>query len=99
MCKQTCESPEMAGDLQVSLKCTKMSRNRGHFLDLNVQLPEKNSATTPPPPPTESGRLLEITQNRPGGIGRVPPPPQTKVLATPLVAGYLIRGEAQMAYN
>ena len=30
------------------------------------------SATTPPP--TESGRLPEMTENVPGGIGRVPPP-------------------------
>ena len=27
----------------------------------------------PPPPPTESGRLQEITENVPGGIGRVAP--------------------------
>ena len=36
-----------------------------------------------PPPPPESGRLVEVTQNLPGGIGRVVPP-QTKILATPL---------------
>ena len=61
-----------------------------HFLDLDVQPPDKflslpppppawsaYSATTPPPP-TESGRLLEITQNLPGDIGRVAPPPKKK---------------------
>ena len=36
------------------------------------------------PPPTESGRLQEIPENVPGDIGRVPPP-QTKILATPLM--------------
>ena len=35
------------------------------------------------PLPTESGRLPEMTQKVAGGIGRVPPP-QTKILATPL---------------
>ena len=38
-----------------------------------------------PPPPTESGGPQEITENVPGDIGRVAPP-QTKILATPLVA-------------
>ena len=72
MCKQTCESSEMAGDLQVSLKCTKMSRNRGHFLDLDVQLPEQVSATTPPPP-SERGPLSEITEN----VCYSPPPTES----------------------
>ena len=53
-------------------KCKKMSRNwePGKFLLL-------------PPPPTESGRLPEMTEKVAGGIGRVPPP-QTRILATPL---------------
>ena len=95
MCKQTCqvslnlrESPEMAGDLQVSRKCQKISRNRGNLIDLDLQPPGKKFCHYPPPhrigpasgnyghfcyypPPTESGRPPEITENLPGGIGRV----------------------------
>ena len=62
MCKQTCkvcrnsrESPEMRGDLQVSRKCKKIFVNWGNFIDLYLQPPEKkNSATTPPPTRTGS---------------------------------------------
>ena len=57
MCEQTCqvsrnfrESPEMAGDLQLSRKCKQMSRNRGNFIDPYLQLSKKMSATAPPPP-------------------------------------------------
>ena len=44
----------------------------------------------------ESGRLLEITENLPGGIDRVPPPPQTKILATPLEGGRQIGNDVVM---
>ena len=54
MCKQTCqvslnlrESPEMAGDLQVSRKCKKISRNWGNLIDLYLQ---ENIAVHYPPP-------------------------------------------------
>ena len=73
MCKQTRESPEMAGDLQVSLKCTKMSRNRDNFLDLDVQLPEKNSPSIPPPQRTWSAFGDH------GKFRLLPPPPANLV--------------------
>ena len=34
-------SPEMAGDLEVSMKRKEISRNGGNFLDLYLHLPEK----------------------------------------------------------
>ena len=68
----------MAGDLQVSRKCKK-------------NLPQYLKKILPLPPPPESGRLLEITQNLPAGIGRVAPP-KTKILATPLLEVFVVNG-------
>ena len=50
----------------------------------------KISATIPPPP-TESGWLLEITQNLPGGIGRVPTPKQKSWLHRLMYKHVLLR--------
>ena len=55
----------------LNLKCKKIWRNWGNF---GFGRSRKIYPTTPPP--TKSGRLLEITQNLPGDIGRVPPPKQ-----------------------
>ena len=99
VCRNFRESPEMAGGLQVPRKCKKISRNGGHLIDLYLQLPEKNSAAPPPhrigsawgkygnfcynlPPPNVVGFRRSRKIYRVASAGW---PPQTKILATPLV--------------